>query len=45
MAASRRGKAPSRGKNTPSRATPADQRIKGRGRKPGPKKGSKNKKK
>lgn len=39
---SRRGKQPSR--NTPSKGTRRDMRLKGRGRKPGPKKGSHNKK-
>lgn len=37
-----RGKQPS--KNTPSKGTSADKRLKGRGQKPGPKRGSKNKK-
>jgi hypothetical protein len=32
-----RGKAPSKGKNTPSKGTPKDGRLKGRGKKPGPK--------
>ncbi len=36
-----RGKASSKGKNTPSKGTPADKRLKGRGRKPGPKPTSK----
>ncbi len=43
MAGSRRGKQPS--KNKPSRNTKADQRLKGRGVKPGPKIGSKNRRK
>lgn len=40
-AAKGRGKAPS--KNKPSTGTSADQRLKGRGKKPGPKSGSHNK--
>lgn len=40
--ASKRGKQPSR--NKPSTNTSKDKRLKGRGRKPGPKKGSKNRK-
>lgn len=39
--ANKRGKAPS--KNQPSTGTPADKRKAGRGKKPGPKTGSKNK--
>lgn len=43
MAANRRGKQSSR--NKPSKGTKADQRLKGRGKRPGPKVGSKNKRK
>jgi hypothetical protein len=42
MAANRRGKQKSR--NKPSSGTPKDKRKKGRGKKPGPKRGSHNKK-
>lgn len=43
-AADGRGKKPSANKNVPSQGTSKDMRVKGRGAKPGPKQGSKNKK-